>query len=306
MSIKSNWSCEEIFFLKENWSELTASDIANKLQRTVTAVKVKAKKLHLKGQFASKAFITTSALTELLNVPKNTIDNWVKKGYLNSRKLDNKSKSSVRVFYDEDVINFLEKYPQKWDGSKVSYYFTFDLSSKIIRNKIECDRKNGFKKENPVYTQQEHKRMVSLYLKGKTYEEISRVLNRPAGSIRTRLSDTDIFGTGQYLGKGKGALQKKIKNNQQRLLALLKLRFNSLKFEDFWQKDMCVFWDDIEGCNKRQENCDYCEYFTRIKVQTCHCCWSNFYERVEQKFCKKCRAMKKKNYLKKKKALERV
>ena len=41
-AIGAVWSCEEIAFLKENWSELTASDIANKLQRTVTAVKVKA------------------------------------------------------------------------------------------------------------------------------------------------------------------------------------------------------------------------------------------------------------------------
>ena len=45
---KKQWTSEEIDFLKENYETTSKVDIANKLNRTPTAIKVKANKLGLK------------------------------------------------------------------------------------------------------------------------------------------------------------------------------------------------------------------------------------------------------------------
>lgn len=77
-------------------------------------------------------------------------------------------------------------------------------------------------------------------------------------------------------------------------------RSNAGEIYDFYfQKDMCMHWDDIIGCSAGCESCDDCTEFLRIKPQYCARCGDTFIERKENRFCKDCREARKKKYIRK-------
>lgn len=79
-----------------------------------------------------------------------------------------------------------------------------------------------------------------------------------------------------------------------RLCELLLMRRNSMEWGEYWQRDTCQHWNDVRGCLMHCTDCDDCTQFQRIRVQHCRMCGTDFFERTEQTFCAKCRAMRKK------------
>lgn len=68
---------------------------------------------------------------------------------------------------------------------------------------------------------------------------------------------------------------------------------------DFWQKDMCIHWDNRIGCTAGCVDCDACTSFERIRPQYCVRCGATFFERAENRICASCRVARKKQYYKK-------
>lgn len=83
-----------------------------------------------------------------------------------------------------------------------------------------------------------------------------------------------------------------VKRNLSSLAGLLQIRRNELGYEPYWQKEMCVHWDNLKGCTKDQSNCDECTEFERIKPQYCVRCGCTFFERKKNKICARCRTMR--------------
>lgn len=82
--------------------------------------------------------------------------------------------------------------------------------------------------------------------------------------------------------------------NLSSLVGLLRYRMNDLGFEPFWQRHMCLNWDDVAGCTANCGDCDACTKFRRISPQYCARCGGTFYERTENRFCAACRSARKK------------
>lgn len=76
--------------------------------------------------------------------------------------------------------------------------------------------------------------------------------------------------------------------------ALLRKRMNDLGYDPYWQRFMCMNWDDIGGCSSGCTDCDSCTSLLRIPPQYCARCGGTFYERHENRFCEKCRVARKK------------
>lgn len=81
--------------------------------------------------------------------------------------------------------------------------------------------------------------------------------------------------------------------------ALLRKRMNDLGYDPYWQRFMCMNWDDVGGCSAGCVDCDACAEFRRIKPQYCARCGGTFFERQESRFCEACRAARKKQYQRK-------
>lgn len=79
------------------------------------------------------------------------------------------------------------------------------------------------------------------------------------------------------------------------IAGLLRYRMNSLGYGEYWQRHMCMKWDDYKGCMAGCSGCDDCTDFERIKPQYCARCGGTFYERQKNRFCTKCRMARKKN-----------
>lgn len=78
------------------------------------------------------------------------------------------------------------------------------------------------------------------------------------------------------------------------LNALLRYRMNQLGYDSYWQRFLCMNWDDIRGCAAGCKDCDACTEFRRIRPQYCARCGGTFYERKENRFCGTCRTARKK------------
>lgn len=98
--------------------------------------------------------------------------------------------------------------------------------------------------------------------------------------------------------------KSEVKENVSQLAYLLNQRARQLspvsaEYKDYWQKDMCMNWNDIYGCKSGEKSCDSCSSFIRIREQCCVRCGSTIISRSEVKICDKCRLMRKKQAQKK-------
>lgn len=100
-------------------------------------------------------------------------------------------------------------------------------------------------------------------------------------------------------GRHLNGYKPKVLNDLSVLAGLLKYRMNQLGYDPYWQRFMCMNWDDFEGCSAGCNNCDNCTAFNRIKPQYCSRCGSTFYERKSNDFCNDCRNARKRQAQKK-------
>ena len=84
-----------------------------------------------------------------------------------------------------------------------------------------------------------------------------------------------------------------MRKDMSALCGILRYRMNELGYDPYWQRFMCMKWDDLEGCTAGCTDCDACTEFVRIKPQYCARCGGTFYEREENRFCRNCRKARK-------------
>ena len=165
-----------------------------------------------------------------------------------------------------------------------------------------------------VWTEEMYEIVANGIRDGESYTSISLKIGKSEKAIRgkvyavylTENADKvrDMLGSGNW---GHGAPEPNIKqalsltsrrSECKKLLStltgLLRYRMNSLGYEPYWQRYMCMKWDDFKGCEADCTSCDECIEFERIKPQACARCGKTFYERVNNRFCADCRLARKK------------
>lgn len=83
------------------------------------------------------------------------------------------------------------------------------------------------------------------------------------------------------------------------LVTVLKIRRNQLGYDPYFQRLVCMNWDDIGGCSAGCTDCDSCTEFQRIKQQYCARCGATFLELKPNRFCSPCREARKKQHQRK-------
>ena len=146
---------------------------------------------------------------------------------------------------------------------------------------------------------------------GASYPEISLLVGRSEKALRGRIYETyrtevpdkvrSMIGTGSW-GSGAPDLtvwdarrKAPVKQDLSQLVALLKMQRSALGFNEYWQKDMCMKWDPVEGCTAGCSGCDDCgNNFQRIPPQYCVRCGATFFEREKAQRCTRCRDQRRK------------
>ena len=180
----------------------------------------------------------------------------------------------------------------------------------------------GFKNLHPVkadnhtkWTDDDWKTLTMMIKHGDSYEAMSDALGRSAKAIRGRVFEMylteNLDKVRAYIGRGKWGhgkpdrplryrkqMSKAERKNANELLSALAGDLLALaktksgvedQFKDFWQKDLCMCWDEIHGCTAGEKDCDSCSSFRRIPVQFCKRCGKDFFEGKSNDFCNDCR-----------------
>lgn len=165
-----------------------------------------------------------------------------------------------------------------------------------------------------VWTDADYETVADGIRDGMSYTMIGRLIGKSEKAIRGKIYTVYLtesadkvramMGDGPW-GQGKPVPTVKqsmtlshtrtaTKKDLSTLVGLLKYRMNQLRYDPYWQRFMCMKWDDLEGCRAKCTDCDDCTSFERIKPQYCARCGGTFYERQENRFCKACRTARKK------------
>ncbi len=368
------WTPKELEYLEEHWGMVSIPTIANNLNRTVNAIKVKADRLGLGAVLMNGDYVTLNQLLLAVN-GGNSGYGYKMKSWVKNRGLPVHTKRvnqcSFRVVYIDEFWKWAEKNRSFLDFSKME-----PLALGAEPAWVEEQRRNDFKafglQRKDPWTPAEDRRLLDLLKQQKYgYAEISKILHRSAGAIQRRCVDlktpyrpvkADNHGEksawkaehyqiildgirrgesytaiGERIGKSEKAVRGKVyteyltenmdkvramvglgnwgdgapevqvkqgaylsktrqgvRRDLSTLAGLLKVRMNQLGYDPYWQRYMCMHWDDFDGCAAGCSDCDSCTEFQRIRPQYCARCGVTFYERVENRFCGACRVARKK------------
>lgn len=137
-------------------------------------------------------------------------------------------------------------------------------------------------------------------IRGKVYYEY---LTESADKVRAMMG-SGKWGNGAPIptvaqGVHLSRTRQQVKKDLSILDALLRYRMNERGYDPYWQRLMCMNWDDVGGCAANCIDCDSCTEFRRIRPQYCARCGGTFYERKENRFCAACRKARQKKHFRK-------
>ena len=173
--------------------------------------------------------------------------------------------------------------------------------------------------KDSVWTDDDYQALADGIRHGDSYPVIGKAVGRSEKAVRGKVyftyltEDADkvraMIGSGRW---GNGApeptvrqgfnlsrTKTAVRKNLSILDALLRKRMNDLGYDPYWQRFMCMNWDDVKGCTAGCQDCDSCTEFLRIRPQYCRLCAREFLDRKEQELCPQCRDMRKKQAQKK-------
>ena len=307
-----DWSQEELDYIREVWGQKTIPEIAKKLGRSINAVKVKTQRMGYTGQKWYGEMMSARKVSELLGVDVHTVcDYWIPKcGLKGKAKRLGETKKTTTIIMFEDLLEWLEAHQDLWDSRRVEM-FGLGAEYDWLVEKRKADAQKPARKAQK-WTTEEDQRLISMFRRGgMTNAEMGAVLGRPASGVEHRLLRLDVWGTGRYIGdaRQKERKVKREKFEQKALIIQLQrvllARRNSMDFGEYWQKDMCMKWNDVLGCKAGCADCDSCTEFVRIQPQYCVRCGGTFWERAESRVCAPCRAARKKQGFRKYQYLNR-
>jgi len=295
-----DWSKEELDYIRDVWGEKTIPEIAKKLGRTIEAVKIKANRMGYTGQKWYGEMMSARKVSELLGVDVHAVcDYWIPKcGLKGKAKRLGTTKKTTTIIMFEDLLEWLKEHQDLWDSRRVEL-FGLGAEYDWLVEKRKADAQKPARKAQK-WTPEEDQRLIAMFRRGgMTNAEMGAALGRPASGVEHRLLRLDVWGTGRYIGdaRQKERKVKREKFEQKALIVQLQrvllARRNSMEFGEYWQKDMCMNWDDVLGCKAGCTDCDSCTEFVRIQPQYCVRCGATFYERSPNRICSRCRAARK-------------
>ena len=186
-----NWTKEEENQLSEMWGYFTIDTIARRLGRTPIAVRVKVQRLGLPPFLDSGDYVTLNKLLHCLYGTKKAyhddqVESLVKKRGLPVHKKARSSRYSARIVYLHEFWKWAEKNRSFLDFSKLEPG-ALGKEPGWLDQQRKKDGLMQIRIRNCKWTKLEDERLIHLVKKQKyTYAEISKMLNRTAGSIEAR------------------------------------------------------------------------------------------------------------------------
>lgn len=186
MAIK--WSEENKLYLEKSWGNVSTKRLANKFGTTESAVKLMACKMGLGAMLDSKDFLIAKELEEILGISRKTVCKHIRERGLKAReiKLTSGNRKYIAIQYN-DFVEWLENNLQYWDASKVDMLSLKALGVNTALLDKKCKEDTDRYNKNHI-NESELEIIKELYLKGYTYEDISKLVNKSKEAVHYKLS----------------------------------------------------------------------------------------------------------------------
>ena len=186
------WTSEEIAYLEEKWGTVSIPAIAQRLNRTINAVKTRARKSGLGPVLMGGEYVTFHQLVVALGYSGSS-DNykttsWIKnRGFpIHRKKVD---QCSFRVVYLDEFWEWAEKNRSFLDFSKMEPLALGEEPAWVAEQRRHDYNAFALQRKDP-WTAAEDQRLLMLLGQHKYgYLELSQMLGRSAGSIQRRCQD---------------------------------------------------------------------------------------------------------------------
>ncbi len=201
------WSEEDEEYLHEMWGTIPTVNLAKKLNRTLIAVELKAKKLNLGAAADASEYLTATMAADILKVTAHTVINWIAKyGLKANKRIIRKCKKMIMIKHD-DLLSWLEANKDKWDSRKVELY-ALGQEPTWLKEKRKLDASLPIR-GNCRWTKAEDQRAIMMFKSGLyTNGQIGNALGRSAQSVERRIDRLNIWApkqvptNNQYKGCG--------------------------------------------------------------------------------------------------------
>ena len=177
------WTEDMEAYLEKSWGSISTKKLAQNLNVTEAAVKNKACKMGLGSMLSNKDFLIAKELESLLGTDRKTIRKNINERGLKAKevKLTSANRKYIAIKYD-DLVEWLENNTKFWNAAKADILALKalgvdpDLLNKKYKEDVEKFNRRNIDEETL-------NKIKEYYLKGYTYEDISKLVNMIDKSI---------------------------------------------------------------------------------------------------------------------------
>ncbi|WAH35020.1 Myb-like DNA-binding domain-containing protein [Alicyclobacillus dauci] len=192
MGIKPNWTADEVEYLEDKWGQLSIKGIANRLGRSVQAVKLKAGKLGLGDNRTCVDGITLSQLSVELKTYYGILREWVREHDFPAKPRVLAESRTCLVIRYQDFWKWAESHKHIVNLSRLEPNI-LGPEPEWAKEKRELDKRSYEKRFKRPWTAQEDMKLRSLVNAHRyDYPTVAKELGRSEAAIKRRLYDLGI------------------------------------------------------------------------------------------------------------------
>ncbi|GIO33235.1 hypothetical protein J2TS6_43760 [Paenibacillus albilobatus] len=188
-----NWTQEEVAYLQDKWGVISIKTIANKLGKSINAVKLKAQRLGLGDPRMNFEGITINQLGKAIGREYSTLKGWIQRYGMPAKKKVFCQESRVLIISYSDFWNWAEQYKELMNFAKMEPNI-LGAEPEWVKVKRKADQLKSQKTEQAIpWTPEEDQRLVQvLQTKNMTYPDVARMFDRSESAVRRRLRDLGV------------------------------------------------------------------------------------------------------------------
>lgn len=176
------WKQDEIKLLKELIrSEKSPSYIASRLGRTESAVRIKATRIGLDIQRYKTEYLSTYALSNIMQIECKTIIRWHELG------LKVQKNGEFYLHSHKDIITFLKNHQDLWDATRGDMYLVNQEPWFQAKYEADLQKKKEAENRKCKWNEYDARELVRLRDKGWDYTELARKYGRTKRACRVKV-----------------------------------------------------------------------------------------------------------------------
>lgn len=192
MGYNKKWTAEDEMYLEDSWGAISIPTIAKNLNRTVSAIKVRAQRLGLTRHIHNGEYITYNQLLVAIGMGESYVRTKFEKNGI-PIKFKASIKKKYKIIYINDFWKWAEKHKNLLNFKKFEQGALGYPEPEWVGIKRQSDKQKAATKKATPWTESEDKQLEWLLNQYKYgYADLARITGRTEGAIKRRMCDLGL------------------------------------------------------------------------------------------------------------------